>query len=169
MEIISTQAQVNGLVIYLIMPTDMENYFLNKISCEFAIITHDKDCHIVTNVLGLEPSRFFNKRDKFTSKYSSRIGYKPHGLWAIQSKLVISEELDVSSHVRYFQKLLEDKIELIEKLKNQYQFECVFTISIETEDVGVGIDLNEIELTFITKISSRYTCTFIAKRSIGKG
>lgn len=149
------------------MSTDMEkDYFLNKISCEFAVITHDMDCHIVTNELGLEPSRSFNKGDKFTSKYSPRIGHKPHGLWAIQSESVISEELDVSSHIGHFQKLLKDKIEAIGKLKNHYQFECVFSIAIETEDAGAGIDLSEMELGFITKISSRYTCTFIAKESI---
>jgi len=147
--------------------TDMEKeYFLNKTSCEFAVITHDMDCHVVTNELGLEPSRFFNKGDKFTSKYSPRVGHKPHGLWAIQSESVISEELDVSSHIGHFQKLLKSKIEAIRKLKNHYQFECVFSIAIETEDAGAGIDLNELELAFIMKISSRYTCTFIAKESI---
>lgn len=145
-----------------------KEYFLNKVNCEFAIITHNEDCAIVTKELGIEPDRFFNKGDKVVSKYSPRIGYKPHGLWAIQSELVISEELDVSSHMKYFQKLLGDKIKVIEKLKNHYQFECVFSIAIETEDAGAGFDLNEQELSFIAKISSRYSCTFISKETIDR-
>jgi len=141
-----------------------QEYFLNKISSEFIVITHDADCHIITNELGIEPTRCFNKGDKFTSKHSSRVGYKPHGLWAIQSEPIIGEEIDVSSHIRYFQKLLENRIEVIKKLKSQFQ--CVFTIDVETEDAGIGIDLNEAELAFITKIASRYSCKYISKETV---
>lgn len=149
------------------MCTKMErDYFLDKVSCEFAVITHDADCHIATKELSLEPKRFFNKGDTYRSKHSGSLITRPHGLWAIQSESVISEELDLSSHIKYFQELLKDKIEVIEKLKNHYQFECVFSIAIETEDAGVGFDLNETELSFITKISSRYSCTFIAKEDV---
>ncbi len=143
------------------------DYFLDKVSCEFAVITYDKDYNIVTKELGIEPTRKFNKDDVRVSRFSPRIGYCPHGLWAIQSESVISEELDISGQIKYFQKLLGNKIDIIQKLKNFYQFECVFSVAIETEDAGAGIDLNEMELAFITKISSRYTCTFIAKESIG--
>lgn len=149
------------------MCTDMEKeWFMNKISCEFAVITHDTDCHTVTKELNIEPKRCFNKGDKITSKHSPRVGSRPHGLWAIQSEPVISEELNISDHIKYFQELLGSKIEVIEKLKNDYQFECVFAIAIETEDAGAGFDLNELELSFITKISSRYSCIFIAKENV---
>ena len=140
--------------------------FMNKVSCEFVVITNDKDCYTVTKELNIEPKRCFNKGDEITSKYSSRVGSRPHGLWAIQSESIISEELNVSNHIGYFQKLLKGKIEVIEKLKNNYQFECVFAVAIETEDAGTGFDLNELELSFITKISSRYSCTFIVKESL---
>lgn len=139
---------------------------MNKVSCEFAVITHDADCHTVTKELSIEPKRFFNKGDRIISKYSPRIGSRPHGLWAIQSKPIISDQLNLSDHIKYFQELLGSKIEIIEKLKNYYQFECVFAISIETEDAGVGYDLSGSELSFIAKVSSRYSCTFITKESV---
>jgi hypothetical protein len=140
--------------------------FMNKVSCEFAVITHDLDCQIVTKKLCIEPDRYFNKGDNFTSKYSSRADSYPYGLWAIGSQPVISEELNVSNHVKYFQELLEGKIEVIEGFKKNYQFECVFSVAIETEDTGTRFYLNGLELSFIAKISSRYGCTFIAKESI---
>lgn len=151
------------------MCTNMkQDYFFNKVSSELAVITNDADCQTVTKELGIQPIRFFNKEDKFTSRYSPRIGYKPYGLWAIQSDPVISENLDVSHHIRYFQKLLGDKIDVIDRLKNQYYFECVFSIDIETEDAGAGFDLTETEMIFIQKISSRYSCHFMCKENINK-
>ena len=143
-----------------------KEYFLNRVSCEFAVVTHDADCQIVTKELGLEPTRFFNKGDKVISKHSPRVGSRPHGLWAINSVSIISEELEVGNHIKYFQELLGNKIKVIEKLKKYYQFECVFAIAVETEDAGAGFDLNEQELSFIAKISSRYSCTFISKEII---
>ena len=139
---------------------------MNKVSCKYVIITHDKEYGIVTKELGIEPTRGVNKGERLTSKFSSRVGSRPHGFWEVQSDPTISEELNLSDHIKYFQELLGSKIEVIEKLKNHYQFECVFAIAIETEDAGTGFDLSEMELAFITKISSRYTCTFIAKESI---
>lgn len=143
-----------------------KEFFLNKVSCEFVVITYDEDCAIVTKELGIEPNRFFNKGDKFTSKHTSRIGYKPYGLWAIQSGLAASEDLNISAQIQYFQELFKDKVEIIEKLRNSYHFESIFSISIETEDAGAGFDLSEFELSFISKIASRYSCTFISKESV---
>ena len=139
---------------------------MDRVSCEFAVITHDLDCQIVTKELSIEPNRYFNKGDKFTSKYSEEVFTRPYGLWAIRSHPVISEELNVSNHIKYFQKLLTGKIEVIEGFKKNYQFECVFSVDIETEDVGIGFDLYELELSFIARISSRYSCSFIARESI---
>jgi hypothetical protein len=147
--------------------TDIKKeFFMNKISCEFAIITHDSDCHLVTKELSIEPKRFFNKGEKFNSKHSTRVGFRPYGLWAIQSESVISEELDLTIHIDFFQELLGGKIEEIERLKNHFHFECVFAITIETEDSGMGIDLSEAELSFISSIASRFSISFISVNSL---
>lgn len=140
--------------------------FLSKISCEFAVITHDLDCNTVTKELDIKPLRFFNKGEPITSTHSSRVGSRPYGLWAIQSKPFTGEDLNVSRHIEYFRELLSDKVDIIQKLRNKYHFECVFAIAIETEDAGAGFDLNEAELAFINKISTRYSCSFITKESI---
>ncbi len=140
---------------------------MNKASCTFTVITHKLNCQIVTNELSLEPDWYFNKGDKFTSKYSSRVSYYSYGLWAIKSQPVISEELNVSDHIKYFQELLKGKIEVIEGFKKKYQFECVFSVAIKTEDAGTRFDLNELELSFIARISSRYGCTFITRKIEG--
>ena len=151
------------------MYIDMEEkeWFMNKVSCEFVVITHDADSRIVTKELSIEPKRSFNKGDKVTSKYSSRVGPLPHGLWAIRSEPVISEELNVSDHIRYFQELLKGKARIIGRLKKTYKFDCIFSVCIETEDAGAGFDLNNLELSFITRISSRYSCAFLVKESLG--
>lgn len=162
----STNKWLGNLFDYVHWNIMERDYFLNKIQCEFCIITHDEDCNIVTNELGIKPGRFFNKGDKFTSKYSPRIGYKPHGLWAIQAEPLISEDLNISIPISHFQELLGEKIDILQKFKWQYHFELVLAISIETEDAGAGIDLNEQELSFIGKIATRFSCTFISKERV---
>ncbi len=139
---------------------------MNKIDCSFGVVTGDADVQIVTKELSLEPTRFYNKGDKVISKSSSGKVHL-HGLWEIQAETIISEYTRSISHqIKYFQELFKDKMGAINKLKNQYQFECSFTMSIETEDIGSGFDFSEEELSFITAISSRYSCFFIVKESI---
>lgn len=131
---------------------------MNKTTCRVIFITHDKDYHIVTQELGIKPYRCFNKGDKFTIKHPSYTGSKAFGLWEIKSQSVDSEGEgpNVSYHIKYFKELLQNKIEVIDKLKNFYQFECVFKINIETEDAEEGFSLCQSELSFITRIASRY-------------
>lgn len=149
------------------MSTDMEKeWFMYKLSCEFAVITYDTDYDTVTKTLNIEPDRAFKKGERSISKYSGSIITKPYNLWAIQSEPVISKELNLSYHIKFFRERLGDKIEEIEKLKNKHHFDCVFAIDIETEDAGAGFDLNEKELTFIKKIASRYSCHVLCVENI---
>lgn len=143
-----------------------KDFFSTKVSCEFAVITHDADCHIVTKELCLEPDRFFNKNDKIISKYSPNAGYCPHGLWAIKSESTIAEDIDISSHIAYFQNILANKLASIKRLKQYYKFECVFSMAIATDDAGVGIDFSESEMDFIRKISTRLSISFISKENL---
>ena len=157
------QIRGNGSETYTIMSINSErDMFLTEIVCEFAVITHAMDCHTVTRELGIEPTRYFNKGDKVTSQFSPTIGFRHHGLWAITLRPVTSDTPDLSSYLTYFQDLLAEKIDVIKKLKSQYKFECVFSIDIDTEDGGFGFDLSEIELSFITDIASRFSCSMMA-------
>jgi Domain of unknown function (DUF4279) len=142
-----------------------QNRFNNKIQLELVIITHSKNSEIVTRELGIKPNRSFEKGDRTVSKFSSRTGTRPHGLWAISSKEFIGENIEVGEQMKFFQNLLKDKLDVIDKLKNYYKFDCIFTIAFETEDAGVSFDLNLEQLTFINRIASRFSCSFIARES----
>jgi hypothetical protein len=142
--------------------------FRNKITCEFAIITNDLDTQTISHELNIAPHRYFNKGDSITSENSLRVGNKPYGLWAIASRVTIDEEINLLKHLKYFKKLLSNKLDIIKMLQNKYGLECIFSISIETEDAGIGFDLNELDLSFINKISNRLSLTFIAKEAVNK-
>ena len=131
-----------------------------KTDSEFMVLTQNKDCHIVTQELNIQPDRYHQKGEKTLNKFSPNPAIRQSGLWAI-SKISVTEGTCISEHIKHFQSILEDKIQAIEKLKQYYGFECVFYVLIETEDAGAGFDLDEAELSFINKISSRFTCSFV--------
>ncbi len=132
-----------------------------KTDSEFMVLTQEKDCHIVTQELGITPDRFHQKGEKTYSKFSPNPGIHQSGLWAI-SKVSVAEEASISEHIRHFQTILGDKLEVIKRLKQHYGFECVFYVLIHTEDAGEAFDLDEAELAFINKISNRFTCSIVA-------
>jgi hypothetical protein len=133
--------------------------FMSKTDSSFAVLTHDEDCHIITQELGITPDRCHQKGEKTYSKFSPNPGIRQSGLWEI-SKVSIADGASISEHIRHFQTVLGEKLEVIEKLKQR--FECVFYVFIETEDAGVAFDLDEAELAFIKKISNRFTCSIVA-------
>ena len=153
------------LEIFLIMCTN--DSFLTKVWCEFFVKTNDRDTSIVTGELGLTPTRSYNKGDMVFSKSSKQPRLRPWGIWAIRTKTVLGEGVDLTPHIDYFEELLGSKLSIIEKLEKTYHFECSFQMNIETEDAGEGFDLSTAELAFISKISSRFTCFFLANKQLG--
>jgi len=141
--------------------TEEQDVFMSKTDSSFAVLTHDEDCHIVTQELGITPDRCHQKGEKTYSKHSPNPGIRPSGLWEI-SKVSIADGDSISEHIRHFQTVLGDKLQVIEKLKQHYGYECVFHVLIETEDAGVAFDLDEAEISFINKISNRFTCSIVA-------
>lgn len=79
---------------------------------------------------------------------------------------IVTDDLNVSQAIKYFQDLFQDKMEIIKKLRYEYKFETSFSIDIKTEDAGIGIDLYEEDLAFINKIASRFSCSFIAVENL---
>jgi hypothetical protein len=140
--------------------------FKTKIECEFVIITNETNTQYVTEVLKIDPDRSFNKGDLVTSKHTLRNGLRPHGLWAISSKELSLSNMHLSMHLEYLYGILNEKIDQIINLKLQNNFEIVFSISIETEDVGHGLDISEFYLSFINKVSNRLSISFISKENI---
>lgn len=146
----------------------MENdILLSKVKCDYAIISHKVNCEYITNRLEINPDRHFNKGDDSLKKSCSRRPSKrPYSLWAL-SKTIIGPEINISEHIKQFQDLLKNKIEIIKELTELHGCECIFQISIETEDIGDGFDLHESEMDFINIFASRFTCRFITKVNIG--
>lgn len=140
--------------------TKENDVFMSKTKSSFSVLTHEDDCHIVTQELGITPDRCHQKGEKTYSKFSSSPAIRPSGLWAI-SRVSVADGDSISEHIKHFESVLGDKLEVIEKLKKR-GFECVFYVWIETEDAGVGFDLDEAELSFINKISNRFTCSIVA-------
>jgi hypothetical protein len=143
-----------------------KDFFLNKIWCEFVILTQEVNNQVVTDGLNIKPNRCYNKGDKFISNHTNVTLSRPHGLWAIKSEIVISKEQNLTVHFKYFEKILGNKIDELDALKSKYGFEFVIYISIQTEDAGAGFDLLNPEISFIIKLIDRITCFFVSKDSI---
>ena len=141
------------------------DFDLTKIDSEFGVLTQDKDCHLVTQELGLTPDRYHQKGEKTYSKFSPNPGIRQSGLWAV-SKVSVGEDPRLSEHIKHFQNLLEGKIKIIEKLKKKDGFEFVLYVSVTTEYGAGGFDLSEEELSFIKTICDRFTYSFVTVKEV---
>jgi hypothetical protein len=142
-----------------------ETEHLTKIDSSYGVITHDKDCHIVTTELEITPTRSRQKGEKVFNEFSPHPAVAQYGIWEI-SKVTVGEEVNLKEHIIYFQNLLENKFEVIQKLRNKYEFEFVFYVLVTTEYGQAGFDLDEKELTFINKISNRFTYSCVTVEKI---
>lgn len=135
------------------------DFDLTGIASSFGVITNEHDPKIVTEELGLSPTRIRQKGDETYSKYSSGPFIAQYGLWVI-SMNTVGEEICFAEHVAYYKELLSEKIDSIEKLTNHYKFECVLYVLTTTGDTVGGLELSEDDLAFIGKISNRFTYRF---------
>jgi hypothetical protein len=132
-----------------------KNRFLNKIYCKFSITSELLSPEEITRYLDVSPHRSFKKGDTYKSKHSGSLVTRPHNLWGILSKETISEEQEIASHISYLRILFENKIDLLKALKDSGRVEISLWLWFQTEDAGIGIDLLEPDLVFITKIINR--------------
>jgi hypothetical protein len=135
--------------------------------CDFGIVSHEISPSVITEELKLTPDRFFNKGDKIVSKHSGSIVTRPYNLWAIRSKTTVLEAETVSHHIDYLKAILLPKYDVLQKFKTDPRFETTIWIWIETDDAGIGLDLNEFEIDFLSSISNRVHFTLLVKESIG--
>lgn len=131
------------------------DYFLVKSHCELGITSQEVDPKDISRLLDIEPFSFYSKGDIFSSPTTGFVAKRFQNLWAIKSETIVSEKEDLSPHISYFKLLLENKIDIMSKLKSNPVYDVSFWIWIETENAGIGIDLSNEELDFIGKISNR--------------
>ncbi len=142
------------------------DYFLNKSYCQFGITSDIVSPDHISQKLGLLPDRSFKKGETSISKHSGSIITKPHNLWSISSKTIISEEESISPHLKYLKSRLEGKSEVLKKLKDDTKFELSFWVWIETDNAGIGLDLSEEEMSFLTDCSNRVHFSFLTNDEI---
>lgn len=143
-----------------------KNYFIIKSYCELGIVSQEVDHKTITKLLNIEPSSAYSKGDTFASKHTGVVGKRFQNLWSIKSETITSEKEDLSPHILYFKTLLENKMDILSEIKSSPLYGVSFWIWIETENAGIGIDLSNIELSFINSISNRVHFSIIANRKV---
>ncbi len=137
--------------------------FFYKSYCELGITSHEVDPKTISKLLDLEPFSSYSKGEIFSSKHTGYVAKRFQNYWAIKSETIISEKEDLSPHILYFKSLLENKLEILNQLKNNSLYDVSFWIWIETDNAGVGVDLSDVELSFINAISNRVHFSIITK------
>ena len=131
-----------------------KDYFIYKTSIDFIITSPDIDLDTISGELGILPDRSFRKGDLVTSKHSPRVGREPYSLWALKSEPSELEEETIGHHIEFLKSTLLPKIDILKRYKEDDRFSVSFWIWIETDDSGIGLELNESEMSFLNSISN---------------
>ena len=131
-----------------------KDYFIYKTSIDFIITSPDIDLDTISGELGILPDRSFRKGDLVTSKHSPRVGREPYSLWALKSEPSELEEETIGHHIEFLKSILLPKIDILKRYKEDDRFSVSFWIWIETDDSGIGLELNESEMSFLNSISN---------------
>jgi hypothetical protein len=121
--------------------------------CEFIITSKEVEIGTITRLINIKPSRSFEKGETKVSQHSGSTITRPHNLWAISTKNIVTEK-GLAFHIDHLKFILSEKMDLLESLKNQPNLEMVFWIWIETDDAGIGFDITDNDLAFIRKIAN---------------
>lgn len=138
--------------------------FMYKTHINFSIVSHEIDPDSITEVLNITPERAFKKGEQSVSKHSGSIITNPHNLWSIGSKSSELEEETISHHIEHFKSVFLSKMGVLKKYKEDTRFEVTLWIWIETDNAGIGFDLNETEIAFLNSISNRIHFSLIIKK-----
>lgn len=124
---------------------DFENqeFSMTGVYCRYEITSETIDVSTISEKIGITPYQTFSKGEKTVSKYSGSVLIKPHNLWALQSPPTISAEIELATHIQFFQNLLKDKVLEIQEFMNDPVCHCIFRIILESEDAGVSFTITE--------------------------
>jgi hypothetical protein len=142
----------------------MNSEFIYTTQCELAIVSDEFDPDLITKELNIEPARSFKKGEQSISKHSGSIITKPHNLWALKSKSFKSEEETIKPHIDYLKSLLQPKLDVLKRYKRDSRFEVSIWIWVETNNSGMGLELDEDQLAFLGAISNRIHFSLITKK-----
>jgi hypothetical protein len=138
-----------------------EDSFTYKTKCELMITSGSFTPEAITALLDISPSRAFKKGGRNVSKHSGAMIIKQYNLWALTSPEVHSFTESIDIHIAFFMDLLDNKQNIIEEIKNSEDFDVSFYIWIETDNAGIGLDINGEHLQFVSSISNRVHFTLL--------
>jgi len=139
--------------------------FTYKTSVAFAIVSNEVEPEILTKELNIVPEKSFIKGELSVSKRSGSLITRPHNLWRIESPTTESEKETISHHIEYLKSILLAKIDILKKYKEDSRFELSFWIWVETDNAGIGLDLDENDLAFVGQIANRIHFSVITRES----
>lgn len=114
----------------------------------------------VTQSLGITPSRAFAKGEQYTSKEFDggtkrpipRIGTRPWGVWAVETKGMVSST-DVEDHAIFLLNILEPKAEQIQSyLERSDEYSVSFYVEWITCDSEGGYELSGATLARMSRL-----------------
>jgi hypothetical protein len=129
--------------------------FYFKSECELIIKSDEISPDIITNEIGIVPHRSFIKGERSVSKASGSIMVKPHNLWAIKSNPTKLYDESIMHHIEHFRSVLSTKTNNLIKYKQDPRFDVVFWFFVTTDNSGIGLDFNSIDLEFLNNLSNR--------------
>jgi hypothetical protein len=141
------------------------NYFYNKIVSDFAITSQTVLPEQITQELGIQPDRTF-KKGPYKIENSDTVYTHIYHLWEISSKEAIHEEESVSPHIHYLKNKLKGKLDILDRYKQDPQYDLILSIWLETEMGGMGFSFYEEEPEFINSICNRFDCFLLAKGDV---
>jgi len=143
-----------------------ENYFLYRTHFELIISSDEFSPATISEELGVNPSRSFKKGDETISKKSGSIITKPYNLWAFSSNPTDLREETISHHVNRLKSIFSVKIDALRKYKESPSCEVSLWVWIETDNAGIGLDLDGTELDFINCITNKVHISFISNKEM---
>ena len=142
-----------------------EDMFVYKSYCELIITSDTVSSDEVSNELDIVPHRKFNKGDEVTLKHTGRIVKRINNLWAIRSNVIVSNDEDISDHIKYLRTLLKSNMNVLREYKRNPALEVVIWVWIETDNAGIGFQFKEDELTFFNEIANRVQFSIITNKA----
>lgn len=130
-----------------------KDYYSFKILCELGITSHEISVEEITEKLSISPHRFFRKGEEFCGRVSKTKGVKPYNLWAIESSAKILKYENIKPAIKELKNMLRGKEKMLLELKDDNRCEVTLTVWIETDDAGIGLDVEKYEMGFFNLVN----------------
>jgi hypothetical protein len=144
------------------------DFFTFKTHIEFSITSEIIELNQFIQDLGT-PDRCLKKGEISISKHSGSIVTQRCNLWAVKSPDTEQQNDDtIHHHFEHLKSILLPKIDILKKYKNDVSCETSFWVWVETDDAGIGVNLQENELQFLYNLANFVHFSLICTNEIKK-